>query len=336
MKVYLDIGLNVRLDDKPYYYGGALNLYKLAYVLRTKLDGYKNLEEAEAKFLEARGILHDQGGGIVSIYYHPCEFVHKEFWDAANFAAGANPPRELWKLPAARTAEESKAAFDNFTGYIRFMKRFPDVRFITASEAASLYADAARGHRFTPADLAKLAGGVTDEVTFQKHGEWALSASEVFALLNEYVAEKSAGRTPDALECKSTPFGPSSPVRSLADPVSTDWSQFTSTSVDVADYVSKQGRIPSSVWLGSTPVPPESYLVALARVTRDLLEGKTPPATVELRPARLAAAAYVADDDPKLWTWQIFPPGFKAPAMMELAKRQSWTLKPAMLGRLEK
>jgi hypothetical protein len=41
----------------------------------------------------------------------------------------------------------------------------------------------------------------------------------------------------------------------------------------------------------------------------------------------------VAKDDPKLWGWVIFPPGFRAPALMELARRQAWTLKPAMLDR---
>ena len=40
---------------------------------------------------------------------------------------------------------------------------------------------------------------------------------------------------------------------------------------------------------------------------------------------------YVSKDDPKLWGWVIFPPGFEAPAMMDLAKRQAWTLKPAVL-----
>jgi hypothetical protein len=56
------------------------------------------------------------------------------------------------------------------------------------------------------------------------------------------------------------------------------------------------------------------------------------PATIEVKPAKLGAAKYVADDDPKaLWGWIIFPKGFRAPAMMELAKRQAWTLKPALL-----
>ena len=69
---------------------------------------------------------------------------------------------------------------------------------------------------------------------------------------------------------------------------------------------------------------------ALARVVADLEAGKPAPQTVEVRPARLAAAKYVANDGPNLWGWVIFPRGFRAPAMMELAKRQAWTIKPAV------
>jgi hypothetical protein len=80
-------------------------------------------------------------------------------------------------------------------------------------------------------------------------------------------------------------------------------------------------------------VPPEAYLLSLAQVTQDLVDGKPVPETVEIKPARLSAAAHVADDGPNLWGWVIFPRGFRAPAMMELAKRQAWTLKPAVLHR---
>ena len=96
----------------------------------------------------------------------------------------------------------------------------------------------------------------------------------------------------------------------------------------------KQGRVPTSVWLGSVPVSPESYLVSLAEITMALVDGKPMPQTIKLRPAKLAAAQYVADDGPNLWGWIIFPRGFHAPAMMELAKRQAWTLKPATLDRV--
>jgi hypothetical protein len=42
--------------------------------------------------------------------------------------------------------------------------------------------------------------------------------------------------------------------------VTTDASQFRRTSADVADFLAKLGRLPSAVWLGSTPVPPQDYL----------------------------------------------------------------------------
>jgi hypothetical protein len=54
------------------------------------------------------------------------------------------------------------------------------------------------------------------------------------------------------------------------------------------------------------------------------------PDTVTFPPARLAAADYVADDSPDLWSWVIFPHGFLAQKLMSLAKLQAWTLKPAL------
>ena len=171
-------------------------------------------------------------------------------------------------------------------------------------------------------------------MTFQKRSGYTLSASEIFTLLNDYVAEKSSGGKPIAIELKRTPFGPSSPVRALTEPVTTDASQFGRTAMDVADFVKKQGRIPATVWLGSVGVPPESYLRALAEVAPSrLFEDRPLPKEIVVKPAKLAAAVYVADDAPGLWGWVIFPKGFHAPALMELARRSLRTLKPAQLDR---
>ena len=134
---------------------------------------------------------------------------------------------------------------------------------------------------------------------------------------------------------KGTPVGPSQAGPELKEPVTTTWSQFTRTAADVQDHLDRHGRVPSTVWLGSVPVPPEAYLRTLARTYADLAAGKEPPTTVEVRSARLAAADHVQADNPKLWGWVIFPRGFRAPAMMELAKRQAWTLKPAVLGKVK-
>jgi len=332
MKVYLDAGNHVNLDDKPCYYCGTLNLYKLAHTLRADLNNPKTLPQAEERFIQARKELLAEGGGVVSIFYHPCEFVHKKFWDGVNFNRGANPPPEKWQAPPAKTAEETRTSYRVFEDYVRFIKRFPDVRFITASDAARLYRDRSRGRYFTSAEIKTIAASVGEDVTFQTFKDHALSAGEVFALLNEYVAGASTGHAAEKVELKTTPLGPTGRVPLLMESATTDASQFQRTTRDVADYLRKQGRIPSAVWLGSRPVPPEAYLAALARIARTLLDGKAMPETIELKPAKLGVVKYVSEDDPKkLWGWVIFPPDFRAPALMELARKQAWTLKPALL-----
>jgi hypothetical protein len=333
MKVYLDAGSHVNLNDRPCYYCGILNLYKLAYTLRADLNHPQELPRAEERFAQARKELLAEGGGVVSIFYHPCEFVHKQFWDGVNFSRGANPPREKWKEPPAKTAEETHSSYQVFEEYIRFIKRFPEVRFITASEAAKLYRDHSRERRFSADDLRTIAKAVGEEVSFQTHADYTLSASEVFALLNRYVTGLP---TDSPLMVKKTPLGPTGRSSLLSETVTTDASQFQRTCRDVADYLERHGRIPTAVWLGSRPVPPETYLATLARIALLRLNGEAIPETIEIKPAKLAAARYVSDDDPKkLWGWVIFPPGFRAPALMELAKKQAWTLKPALLDKGE-
>jgi hypothetical protein len=334
MNIYLDAGQHVSLDGKPCFYAGVFNLYHLTHTIRADLNKPEELEKATLRFAQARKALLAEGGGVISTVYHPCEWVHKKFWDGVNFAKGANPPRSAWKLPPQKTADETKLSYRIFADYLAFMKRFDDVRFITASEAAKLYADRSRKLRFRPALHEKIARKVGEDITFQTHDDFALSASEVFDLLNRQVTAHSSREKVDTESLSDTPLGPTGKVPLMEEPVWTDASQFARTSADVADYLRKHGRIPSTVWLGSTPVPPEAYLRALAKVALELLAGRPMPAKIEVKPARLAVAKYVEADNPKLWPWVIFPPGFKAPAMMELAKRQAWSLKPAMLRRV--
>jgi hypothetical protein len=332
MGVYLDAGSHVNLDNGPCYYDGILNLYKLEHTLRTDLVQPEKLKDAQTRFLASRKKILAEGGGVVSIFYHPCEFVHKQFWDGVNFSHGANPPREAWKKPPMKTEEETRVAFELFERYITFIKDQPDVVFITATEAAKLYQDKALGRSFSTTELKQIAAKVTGDVTFQRRGDHALAACDVFTLLNQHFLDLAAGKAQPVV-LKTALVGPTGVVPTIKEPVQTDWSQLTRTADDVRDFLSKQGRIPSAVWLGSTSVPPESYLITIAKCCTELADGKAAPAAVEIAPAQLAAAKYVAADDPRLWGWVIFPQGFRAPAMMDLAKRQAWTLKPAILSR---
>ena len=248
-----------------------------------------------------------------------------------NFNRGENPPREKWQTPPQKTAQEVAVAFQTFESYIRFIHGFDDVQFITAREAAELYRDRARGRKFETEELKAIAQAVGGDVTFQRHDEYCLSAAEALWLLNQYIAEQGGHKAAPPILSEQSPLGPAEAADALNGEVTADWSQVVRTAADVADLMTKQGRVPTTVWLGSKGVPPESYLVAIAGVASKLLSGGSAPSEVTFRPAKLAAAQYVSDDGAHLWGWVIFPPGFRAPRMMELAKRQAWTIKPAVL-----
>jgi len=329
VKVYLDEGRQVGLDGKPFWYGGLLNIFNTSEgsELHPNED-WSNIAQARARFQEFyRRMTSRPEGGVVSFYFHPCEFIHREFWDGVNFARGANPPREEWKLPPMKTPEERERAFKYLEELVAYIKSLPHAEFVTASQALQIFKDHAQGRSYGPEDLLRIARGVEPEVSFQVHDGFTLAASEVFCLLNRHVAGMVRKAQSQAIPLDGTPYGPASPFEGEgALTVDASWSQFSRAVVDVADYLERHGQIPSAVWLGSTPVSPESYLVALAQVT---LAGAEPPASVHIVPAHLAAGKYVADDAPELWDWPIFPPGFRAPKLMGLARLQAWTLKPA-------
>jgi hypothetical protein len=335
--VYLDGGRHVGVNGKPHYYGGLLTLYQLEHMFRVDLKGGPEAVQVGLdRFAVARRALLAEGGGVISIIYHPCEFVHKEFWDAVNFRGGANPPRDEWKLPAMKSPEECRESYRRFEEFVRFMKRFDDVRFVTATEAAALYRDTAQGRQFSVNELKAIAAAVGDDITFQRYDDYALAPSEVLALLNDVLLLHQDKRDRKPFEVRGTPDGPSSAPPQYSAPQTISNDQFVRTAVDVSDYMRRHGRVPSAIWIGGKAVPPEAYLSTLARVDAKILDGLGENYEVEVRPAKFAAAKYVSDDDPKLWTWIIFPPGFRAPAMMELAKREAWTIKPAIMRQFRK
>ncbi len=325
--VYLDDTRHIDVSGRPYYYGGVLNLLSLKHTLRTELGGNADLAAGKRAFEEAYREIEQAGGGVVSIYYHPCEFVHAEFWDGVNFAHGANPGRDEWKLPPVKTPEQIETGFRTFEAFIRYIKDFPGVHFRTSRVAASLYPDGAYERTWSPEELRQLAQRVSqNDVDFFEAPSYTLSAAEIFRLLVSFGNDMAHGQVANSYRLGSrTIMGP---VRPAAQPrVQTTGDQFLRTLADVEAFMKANSRVPDDVWLGSVSVSPESFLRTLANKIPSLagIDGET----VTFETARLAAADNVRTDE-SIWDWPIFPTDFKAPEMMELAQRQAWTLKPAL------
>ena len=328
--IYLDSGRHVSIVGKPCRMGGVLNLYQLEHTIRADLKTQNGMEEGNAKFTAARDKLLAEGGGIVSVVYHPCEFIHKEFWDGVNFRKGASPDRKDWKLPAIKTPEEEALAWRNFEGFVRHMKRFPEVRFVTAREIAAHYPDTAKSLTWEPSQIASALSSMGDDPTWVRTKDGALSPAELFDLTIKASLDRFAKHS-RSHKLRTDLAGPStaSPAQ-LPKPFSAPAHLVRQALAEVGEQLEQNGQIPPAVWLGSTAISPESFLAGLRKAWEKAPEkGPFAEGDWEFPPARLKAADAIEPDEGRLWNWVIFPEGFRAPNLMAHARRQAWTLKPA-------
>ena len=335
--VYLDDTSHIGLNGQPFWYCGILNALNLSgYTTRSGLDSDEAVRDGCEAFEKIRQRAVREGGGLISIYYHPCEWVHEKFWDGVNFSKGANPPRSEWKQPPQKPPEVTERWFANFAKYLEYARTRPNVRLVTAREIAALYPDRAYQRPFTRDEILALARSVAKEVSFARLGDRAVSAAEMASILAQAaVALDQTGRLPDSLQPHFF-YGPSSAPTSGPNEAAAGtefaWARWAEACRDFLGATERLGRMPTEVWVAGRSVGPVDFVATLGAAIASAAESGKAPATVTLAKGNLTAAKYVADDSPNLWGWVIFPDGFRAPKMMALAKLQSWTLKPALLA----
>ncbi len=334
VSMYLDEASQVGIDDQPFYYAGMLNVFKMrSTVVRMDLGKQDNLAEAQKEFQQAVEKLRQRGGGTISIYYHPCEFVHREFWDGVNFRRGANPPRSEWKLPPMQTAEEIERNFRDFEQYVQFIQKQAGIQFVHCADLMKLYEDRALTHSFTQTEIAAIAQSVQKEIGFQQMNGFAVSAADSFLLLTEACLSLLGGKK-QPLKLKRL-YGPARTFSASVGgqkPATVSLMEFSESVRDVSRFIETQGRMPDEVWIGAQSISPQDYLATLGSVI-EAWKGNDGNSAVALRIGNFTADRYVAEDSTRLWGWVIFPEGFHAPKIMEMARLQAWTLKPALLSK---
>jgi hypothetical protein len=338
---YVDDGSHIGLNNQPFWFEGALVVYDMGpNVTRMELHDPAAVEPARQAVTGIADRLRAKGGGLISIYYHPCEWVHRQFWDGVNFSRGANPPREQWKLPPQRPPEETEQAFQRFAGYVDYLRTLPAVRFVTASDLPSLYPDRARSEGVSEAELREIAAKLVLEsdrgVDFQvSHGK-AFSVADQFELLTGTLSAIIGGSQPHFPLTSHTVFGPDQgpPTVQTGMPAEIPWPAFRAAVLDAHNYLQTEGRVPARIFIGAQALPPADFLTGLASVFLGYCQNGKLPETegvkikhgLEMLPAR-----HVAEDTPGLFGgWVIHPAGFRAPKILEVARWQAWTLKPAL------
>ena len=304
--VYLDEGTHVGVNEQPFWYGGLLHIFNMGrFQFRAPLDGSEPPASVYQRFDRAVAELAAHGG-VISIYYHPTEFVTAEFWDAVNFAKGANPERNRWQRPRLRTAADAERCFGILHDYISHAKSVPGVHFVTARELLQLYGSA------TPPrmDRSRMAQHMTVRQTFFETEAGALSAADMLLAL--------LGMEPGVVD------GPTTRIASNYRSASIPRPAFEHAKADAASFIRTNQRLPAEVWIGSEKLSLGDFAATLAGD-----DGASPDIVV--RQANLEFEKYVSNEPAKVFNWPIHPEGFSAPELLELGRLQAWTLKPARL-----
>lgn len=302
VKVYMDDAGQVGFDQQPFWYGGLLYIFNLGrHTVRTELNDPGALEPAQRRFDEAVASARRLGGGVIQTYYHPTEWVTTKFWDGVNFSFGANPERSEWQKPPLRTPESREQAYRIFFEWVDHVRRTPGLRIVTAREAPAL---------FEPRDAAPPAG-LARRLAESLDAHEGFSAADLLLHL--------LGVEPRHVD---------GPLRRVA----TTWSQpeiprpaFDRARRDAAEFIGAHGRLPDAVWLGSQRLSIEDFAATLAADT-----GNGP---VKARKGRADFERRIGTDAARLYNWVIHPKGFAPESLLEMARLQAWTLKPARLRR---
>jgi glutathione S-transferase len=306
--VYLDEGENVQLDEQPFWFAGMLHVFGMGrYLIRPELDRESRVDEAMSRLEEAVRQLQSRGGGLISAYYHPTEFVTTEFWDAVNFSKGANPEREQWRHPRLKPREDAERGFRILSQFAERAGKVPGVRFVTARELTQIYADAPSGH----IDRAAIAAHLAQRQTFLVTPEGtALSAADMLLIL--------LGIEPGHVE------GPAQRLETTYRADSIPRAAFERAQRDVVNFIRVNRRLPSQVWIGSERLSPADFAATLAANYGGSGAVKVAKGNPEME-------KYISRDAQRAFRWPIHPEGFSAPGLLELGRLQAWTLKPARL-----
>ena len=304
---YVDEGSHVGLDEQPFWYCGVLHVFRMGrFLVRPNLREAE-LPQALERFDQAYAALQARGGGVISTYYHPNEFVTTEFWDGVNFMRGARPEPSEWRRPKVRTKEDSEQCYRVLRRYVEYAKAKPEVRFITARDLPQLYQNDVPAH---PLDREMAARHLAERQTFLATAEGTWSAADLLQILLGLPPQRVEG----PLDRRDSTYRGDTIPRVV----------FERAQADVADFIRHHRRLPAEVWIGAERL-------SLADFAATLAGSDQRAASVPVRRGNPEMERYVASDPRKTFNWIIHPEGFDGSKLLELARLQAWTLKPARL-----
>jgi hypothetical protein len=303
----------------PLWYCGALCLkYHTSFDRYFDTPGWQpRLRQDFLTLLEQR-----RDGGVLVIYTHPCRLITAAPTDT--FRHGIQRPRSAWQPAALRPRSEVAALMADFDSFLDWVVNETDARVTTYRAVWERCRDGDR--RLSAEALRQLIQDVDGPVTARKiAGHWLSPAEQLGVLLDAAAWRNSHETLPEVTTVRPL-LGPDTHIATVG-AGEVGMSELLAVAAALSPEVGRQGRIPAGAEIGRRLFGPAALLRTLARA----LQGAPPRVAMDH-----------SDDLPELahrpdfvglrfhGGWNMFAPEFQAPHVLQMARLQTWSARPAL------
>lgn len=315
----------VGLEAQPFYYGGIPNMSHLYGIgedrepsnyfgLGFELGTDGALEKYKRQFDEIHERLSD--GGTISIANHPVQFAIERWWSTD-----------------LKPREQRDRGYEQFDALVKHIAQHPEAEFITAEDLPRIYPDRAAGRVFSAEELREFAVNVKGDIYFQRLDDMAVSAAELFGMFTRFLAQSiREDRVAPGAVCEHLDGPADDPSLSMEGFERVGRSEFAETIAETEEFITRTGRLPEL--LGDMELGAASWFCCAADAVAELVETGELLDVVQAGPALMRVADHI-DRAAAEGSWQgsmAEGDGFDGSKLLEQARLQAWTLKPAILA----
>jgi hypothetical protein len=244
-----------------------------------------------------------------------------------NFSKGRNTPEEEYKPAPLRPREFVKDLMRDIEEFVDWLRGRGDVEFITYRDVFERYKPSSEWISLEV--LFKLAEGILEELNYKVVENRSFSASEIFSFFAWAISYYSSHKSlPNRIPHRMT-IGPAEDMPSFKGETRVGLGDFVRKCEEVNKYIVRHNRIPGRIRVNEVEIGPGSFARAMAKCVLLLREGRSEG---EIRIEE-------GDDFPVIereltlphyeGTW-LYSEGFIGERIIELARLQSWSAKPAL------
>lgn len=316
----------IGLDSQPFYYGGMPNMSHLFGIGERQPCNYFGLgfelgtDGALEGYQERFDAIYEQlsSGGTISIANHPVQFAAESWWRTD-----------------LKPREQRDRGYEQFDALVKYIAGHSEAEFITADDLPRIYPDRAADRVFSAEELRELALNVGSEVYFQRVDDLALSAAEIFGMFTRFLAQSiREGRVAPGAVCRHLDGPAARGGEMLEGWFDAGRDEFAESVLAAERFIAANDRLPDAVPVDGAETITADWFCCAAQAVASLVETGELPEGVATGPAEMRIEDHV-DRAAAEGSWRgsmAEGDGFDGSKLLDQARLQAWTLKPAILA----